>query len=179
MGMTRVTRTNFCLEFTQSERVIELLGLNYGYKDGLYYIKSSSNLGCYASIRYGEDVLCGVRINPMEYSQKWRLTQVNQSDASGRPQFFCALTKEEDNGSLGVKAIKNSEPVYSITGSHSWFLRQNEEGYTIGLIAHENANEIEYTWCLGNDYEPVRAHPFFVKCLCLTSADRDQHAGLR
>ncbi|KAG2127675.1 hypothetical protein DEU56DRAFT_982667 [Suillus clintonianus] len=137
-------------------------------KDGLYYLQNSSKPDCYATIRSGEDVLRGDTINgpPIEKSRKWRLTEVNQSDASGLSQFYCTLTQEKDNDTLGVKAIKDFQPIYSIDGSQSWFLDQASEGYTIGVTGHDG----RYTWHLRDTGEPVCAPLLFRKVFLLNLA---------
>ncbi|KAG2127693.1 hypothetical protein DEU56DRAFT_982683 [Suillus clintonianus] len=119
---------------------------------GTYHIQSSSKPDCYASIRYGEDALRGEPIDPSQYSQTWRLDY--NEDTSDTPRLWCALTIAGYTSSLGVKSINDHQPVCIAADSSawSWFLKQTNEGYVIGLLSSRGN---EYNWFLSDKDEQI------------------------
>ncbi|KAG2119386.1 hypothetical protein DEU56DRAFT_836267 [Suillus clintonianus] len=175
IGMTRVPCTNVSLTFIQPERLIELLGLKHGYKGraikitiyhptfiisvsstmsypeaGIYLIQSSSKPDIYASVHHGgQNVLRGESFDTDKYYQRWRLDYV--AGNQDRPQVFCALTKVNGEGGLGVNSIYTNQAVYSLNNPQSWFLSQTDEGYLIGQIS----DDVTYTWTHHNKGDPI------------------------
>ncbi|KAG2119390.1 hypothetical protein DEU56DRAFT_836280 [Suillus clintonianus] len=181
VGMARVAWTNFCLKSVQSEKLIELLGLNHGYKGralkitdyhatsqtfiisvsstmpypeaGIYLIQSSSQPDIYASLHNNHQrVLRAEYCDIEQYSQLWRLEYVeNDTDSS---KAYCIISKPDTANPLGVNTVHTNQAVYSMLDEsdvQSWYLSETDEGYVIG----QSANNKQYTWRHGAKGEPI------------------------